>query len=234
MRRLMYVAGALAGGWIGAQLVLKGPSAHRLPLFTAGPNRWFSLDQEVHAHWTIFAACAVLWVLFGLYWEIAAKSASAAESTESQWSRSIHVGLVNIAQLFVLLPITGLGRLYPGYASVMVAGITVQVAGTALAIWARVHLGKHWSGKIAIKVDHELVKTGPYRRLRHPIYTGLLAMYLGAAIVTGERLGVLGVAIAIFAYWRKIQLEEAAIAVAFGKEYADYLQSTWALVPGLY
>ena len=116
----------------------------------------------------------------------------------------------------------------------MSAGIAVEALGLLLAIWSRRHLGRYWSGEISIKVDHQLIRTGPYRLLRHPIYTGLLTMYAGAALVTGEWLAILGLAMAVFAYWRKIRLEETNLDVAFGPEYKAYRQDTWALIPGLF
>jgi len=79
-----------------------------------------------------------------------------------------------------------------------------------------------------------LIRSGPYKRLRHPIYTGLLAMYVGAAVVTGTWLAVVGVAMAGFAYWRKIRLEEANLNVAFGAEYEAYRRETCALVPRVF
>ena len=73
-----------------------------------------------------------------------------------------------------------------------------------------------------------------YKRLRHPIYTGLLAMYAGIAIVTGEWLAAAGFAMAVFAYWRKLRLEETNLNVAFGAEYDAYRRESWALLPGLF
>jgi len=68
----------------------------------------------------------------------------------------------------------------------------------------------------------------------HPIYTGLLTMYVGTALVTGEWLGVVGVAAALVAYWRKIRLEEANLTAAFANEYEAYRRETSARVPGVY
>jgi hypothetical protein len=117
---------------------------------------------------------------------------------------------------------------------IMTAGLAVEAVGLFLAIRARRHLGRNWSGEITIKEDHQLIRTGPYGVLRHPIYAGLLAMYAGTALVTGERLALIGLAMAAFAYWRKIQLEEANLNVAFGADYQAYRRETWALVPGLF
>jgi protein-S-isoprenylcysteine O-methyltransferase Ste14 len=74
---------------------------------------------------------------------------------------------------------------------------------------------------------------GPYRFVRHPIYTALLAMYAGAATVSGQLHALIGLALAVFAYLRKIRLEEANLMNAFGADYRDYRRETGALFPGL-
>ena len=79
-----------------------------------------------------------------------------------------------------------------------------------------------------------MIRSGPYKLLRHPIYTGLLAMYAGTALVTGRWLAIIGLALAVFAYWRKIRLEEANLNVAFGADYDAYRRETWALLPGVF
>jgi protein-S-isoprenylcysteine O-methyltransferase Ste14 len=103
----------------------------------------------------------------------------------------------------------------------------------ALGVWARRHLGCYWSGEIAIKVDHRLIRSGPYRFVRHPIYTAMLGMFAGTAVVSGQLHAALGLAMAGFAYWRKIRLEEANLRKAFGPEYDAYRRATGSLVPKL-
>lgn len=191
-------------------------------------------DPALQAHRGWWIACVGVWIAFSLYWERAAQSAALARSTESKASRAVHVVLVNAALLLVVVPLRGLGRLLPASPAAMAAGLAVELAGLALAIWARRHLGRNWSGAISIKVDHRLIRSGPYRLVRHPIYTGLLAMYAGAALVTGEWLGAIGLALAVFAYGRKIRLEERNLDGAFGAEYEAYRRRSWALVPGVY
>jgi protein-S-isoprenylcysteine O-methyltransferase Ste14 len=185
------------------------------------------------AHRQFLIASVVGWGLFSVYWEAAAKSAAPARSSESQLSRAFHVTLVNFAALLVFVPFQGLGRYLPASPVLMACGLAVQALGTCLAVWSRRHLGRNWSGAIQIKVDPQLVRSGPYRLVRHPIYTGLLAMYAGPAIVTGEWHALVGVALVIFAYWRKIRLEEAALSTAFGEDYEAYRRESWALVPGI-
>ena len=172
-------------------------------------------------------------VIFSLYWKSPPETAPASRS-ESHASRGVHVILTNVALLLAIAPIIGIGRFLPVSPLAMSAGLVVEAIGLALAIHARRHLGRYWSGEITIKIDHELIRSGPYGRLRHPIYTGLLTMYAGTALVTGEWLAIVGLAIAVFAYWRKIRLEEANLTLAFGAAYEAYRRGTWMLVPGLF
>jgi protein-S-isoprenylcysteine O-methyltransferase Ste14 len=182
--------------------------------------------------WPMLASVGV-WLLFSLYWEAAAKNAAPAVNSESRWSRRLHVLLANVALLVIFIPVPGLRqRFLPAWLVVSLAGVGIQVLGLALAIWARRHLGRNWSGEIAIKEDHRLVRSGPYGLVRHPIYTALLAIYAGAAVVSGEMHALVGLAMAGFAYWRKVRLEEANLLQAFGAEYREYCEETRALVPG--
>jgi protein-S-isoprenylcysteine O-methyltransferase Ste14 len=213
------VAGALAA-------VSKFPVSFNLP--------GFAPDRTLLAHRAFLFASGIGWVIFSLYWEVAAKTAAPARRSESHSSRSVHVFLTNAALLLVIAPIVGVGRLLPVSSITMSAGLVVEAIGLVLAIHARRHLGRYWSGEITIKIDHELIRSGPYRLLRHPIYTGLLTLYAGTAIVTGEWLAFVGLAIAVFAYWRKIRLEERNLNMAFGAAYEAYRSTTWILVPGLF
>jgi protein-S-isoprenylcysteine O-methyltransferase Ste14 len=195
---------------------------------------FFTLDHALLSHRVLYRACLGCWVVFMIYWEIAAKNAAPAKSSESPTSRGVHVFLTNVALLLIAMPIHGLGRFLPADSLVMAAGLVIEVVGLSLAIWARRHLGRNWSGEITIKQGHELVRTGPYRHLRHPIYTGLLTMYLGFTVATGEWLGVVGLAIGLLAYWRKTRMEEATLRTAFGSEYDSYRADSWAIVPGIF
>ena len=198
------------------------------------PLPWLAYDAALLAYWRFLIAALAGFVIFSLYWELEARKAAEASSTESTASRAFHVTFANLALLLIILPVRGLGRCLPLSPWVMLAGLAVETAGLAFTIWARRCLGRNWSGRIAIKVGHQLVRSGPYRLLRHPIYTGILAMYLGIAIVTGEWLALVGMAMGLLAYWRKIRLEEAALDAAFGPQYQTYRRQTWALVPGVY
>jgi len=114
------------------------------------------------------------------------------------------------------------------------AGLTVQSASIVLAIWARRHLGRNWSGAVAVAVDHQLVRSGPYRIVRHPIYSAMLGMYAGTGLVSGELHALLALGVVIAAYGRKIPLEERTLRDVFGPAYEAYRRETWALIPGLF
>jgi protein-S-isoprenylcysteine O-methyltransferase Ste14 len=175
------------------------------------------------------------WVLFSVYWSIAAKNSAPAKSSEAPKSRQIHQLLLNSALLLILIPVPGLKQpLPPAGVLLWPAGLVVQAAFGLLAVWARRHLASNWSGEITIKVDHQLIRSGPYRLVRHPIYTAMLGMAAGSALVSGQLHALLGLGLMVFAYWRKIRLEEANLNQAFGPAYAAYRQKTWALIPGLY
>jgi protein-S-isoprenylcysteine O-methyltransferase Ste14 len=194
----------------------------------------FALDPVLQSYKLYWRASVAGWVVFSLYWEIAAKNVAKTKSSESLGSRRVHLFLTTVGMILVLAPIHGLGRFLPALPLLMAVGLAIEAAGLFLAIWSRRHLGKYWSGEITIKVEHQLIRSGPYRMLRHPIYTGLLTMYLGTVFVTGEWLALIGLAMALFAYWRKMRLEEANLNVAFGADYDAYCRDTWALVPGLF
>jgi protein-S-isoprenylcysteine O-methyltransferase Ste14 len=174
-------------------------------------------------------------VAVSLYWEIAAKDAAATKTSETKLSRGFHVFLANVALLLEIAPLRGLGRFFAPSPLTLAVGLVVEWMGLFLAIWARRALGRNWSGEISIKVEHQLIiRSGPYKILRHPIYTGLLAMYVGVALAMGTWLAMVGLAMAAFAYWRKIRLEEKNLEVAFGAEYDADRRESWALVPGLF
>ncbi len=180
-------------------------------------------------------ASIAMWCVIEIYWDVAKKKSAPAAESESRGSRRVHLALTLAAQLLIFLPVPDLRqRWLPASLLVSLAGLTLNAIGLVLAIWARRCLGRFWSGEITIKVEHQLIRCGPYRLLRHPIYTALLALYLGTAIVSGELHALIGFVLVVLAYLRKIRLEEANLRKAFGAEYESYRGQSWALLPGLY
>jgi protein-S-isoprenylcysteine O-methyltransferase Ste14 len=107
----------------------------------------------------------------------------------------------------------------------------LTLAGLLVAVWARVHIGRNWSGTITVKEDHDLITSGPYSLVRHPIYTGLLLALSAFALARGEWRGVIAVALAFWAFWRKLRIEERWMREQFGVAYEEYSRRVSALIP---
>jgi protein-S-isoprenylcysteine O-methyltransferase Ste14 len=178
----------------------------------------------------------ILWAIFALYWTLSGRNSAPTQSAESSASTFVHQLLLLISLLLVVLPLPWLKGSIPidRFRFLAPLGLFIQSASLLFAVWARWHLGRNWSGAVRIAVDHELIRTGPYRFLRHPIYTAMLGMTLGTAIVSGRYQAFLGIAILVLAYLRKTRLEEQALLDNFGAAYEDYRRDTWALVPLLF
>jgi hypothetical protein len=105
---------------------------------------------------------ALGWLAFSSYWAAAGKNAAAAKDAESKESRRVHELLMQTALLLLFIPIPGLRRNFlPAATAWIPVGLAFQAASIALAVWARRHLGRNWSGRIEIKADHQLIRTGP-------------------------------------------------------------------------
>jgi protein-S-isoprenylcysteine O-methyltransferase Ste14 len=108
----------------------------------------------------------------------------------------------------------------------------LTLPGFAFAWWARVHLGKLWSGSVARKAGHRVVDTGPYAIVRHPIYTGLIAATLVSAVAVGTIVSMLGLGAMILGFWLKARLEERFLVEQLGPQaYDTYCRSVPMLVP---
>lgn len=178
----------------------------------------------------------VLWLIFGLYWGIAGLNSALTKTSESWVSTYFHQFLLCVAFLLLILPVSGLNGWFlpPRLHFVVAVGAIIQAGFILLAVWARRHLGRNWSAEVRIAVDHELVRTGPYRFLRHPIYTAMLGMFLGTAIASSQYHALVGLALLVVAYLRKARLEDQILAQTFGADYDAYRRHAWALVPLLF
>jgi protein-S-isoprenylcysteine O-methyltransferase Ste14 len=112
-------------------------------------------------------------------------------------------------------------------------GLAITILGFALTIWARAILGGNWSGEVTIKVDHELIRTGPYRIVRHPIYTGILMAFTGSALLYDQWRGFVVVILFWIAFTIKRLKEEQFMRQTFGDQYVEYTRTTGAIFPTL-
>jgi protein-S-isoprenylcysteine O-methyltransferase Ste14 len=117
---------------------------------------------------------------------------------------------------------------------IALVGLALTICGIGFGIWARLTLGENWSGNPTIKQDHTLILRGPYRIVRHPIYTGLLVALLGSAIERGLVRNLLAVPVCAVALWIKSTVEEDLMVHRFGAEYLRYRTRVSALIPFLF
>jgi protein-S-isoprenylcysteine O-methyltransferase Ste14 len=179
----------------------------------------------------------VVWIAFLLYWQIKAINTKTTKRLEPAAARIFRVFIFLIAFALLLttrIPLHWLYlQLWPQGLLPFWLGVAVTVAGLLFAVWAREHLGRNGSRSVTIKQDHELITTGPYAVVRHPIYTGILAGFLGMAIAISEVRGFIVFALIFVAFWIKFRMEEHWMRSQFGEAYATYARHTAALVPYL-
>ena len=179
------------------------------------------------------------WIAVLVYWAWSARGVKRPASQESLAIRYFAYVLPLVVAALLLGPGRWFGQswlrdlLLPHTSEVYAGGLALGIAGAALSIYSRALLGRNWSASVQLKHDHELVQSGPYRFVRHPIYTGFLLLFLGSAVMIGEWRGLLSVAIVFVSFWRKLRLEETWLGQHFGPAYQAYRQRTKALIPAV-
>jgi protein-S-isoprenylcysteine O-methyltransferase Ste14 len=184
---------------------------------------------------TWVAASALVWMVWLAYWIAAARRAGPTRrQSEGAASRVLHFAMLG-ASLFLVYGPDAPGTAGCQWRSVggAAAGLGLQVSGLLLTVVARVRLGRNWGGAVQLKEGHEIVQSGPYSAIRHPIYAGLLVAVAGSVLVSGHCQAVLAVPLCLVAYVRKLRMEERFLAQVFGQAYEDYRRRTGALVPTL-
>jgi protein-S-isoprenylcysteine O-methyltransferase Ste14 len=183
------------------------------------------------------AVIGAIWIAWLIYWMVAALGAKATLRSETPAERALHVAPLLACAVFLaaprLLPVWLDRRFLPDDALVAWIGVAFVACGIVFAVWARRHLGGNWSGAVVLKAGHTLIRSGPYRLVRHPIYTGLLTAILGTVIAIGEWRGPIGFGFALLSIVNRVRAEDALMAQTFGAEYSDYRRSTPALLPFL-
>src|SRR5690348_15664321 len=168
----------------------------------------------------------VPWCVFLGYWFLSALRLKQTKREEPSVGRLLHIALLVIA--FNLLfarsfEISFLAtRFVPIQPAFQYAGIALTFLGVAFSIWAGYCIGENWSARVTLKVDHQLIRSGPYAYVRHPIYTGLIIACAGAALFIGQVRCVVGLLIAIVEFSRKAAKEEKLMVAEFGETYEQY------------
>ena len=180
----------------------------------------------------------VVWIVFIVYWRVKAagtKTTQRIEPAASQILRTLAFLVAIVLLSTTRIPLPWLYRqLWPAGRWPFWIGAAITVGGLLFAVWARRHLGRNWSNAVTIKQGHELITTGPYALVRHPIYTGILTGFLGSAIALSQVRGVIGFLLIFLVLWAKLRKEEEWMRSQFGETYATYASQTAALVPYLF
>jgi len=188
--------------------------------------------------WFFESFFPVVWIAFLLYWQIKAagtKTTQRLEPAASRILRALTFLIVIVLLSTTRIPLRWLYReLWPSGIWPFWIGAAVTVAGLLFAVWAREHLGSNWSRAVTIKQGHELITTGPYAVVRHPIYTGILTGFLGTAIALSQVRGFICFVLVFLVFWAKLRMEEQWMRSQFGETYATYAHQTAALVPYLF
>jgi protein-S-isoprenylcysteine O-methyltransferase Ste14 len=168
------------------------------------------------------------WAAFWAYWIVSASGSK--ESVPGGWRpRLTGVTAVGVFLIAAIFRNDGLAVRSPVLAAI---GALVYACGIALAIWARLRLGRDWGMPMTQRAEPELVTSGPYRFIRHPIYSGLLTAVLGTALVNNV-LGLIIVAVLAPYFYYCAIIEERNLAAAFPEAYPEYRSKTKMLIPFL-
>ncbi len=176
-----------------------------------------------------------LWLALLAVWLVTSFSVKSTQRVQPVSDRLVHV-LFTVAAFYLLVhtdypwPLLEM-RVLPRSAGILILGFVLLVVGVGFAVFARLIIGRNWSGNVTIKQDHELVCRGPYSLVRHPIYAGLLLAMLGTAIAAGSVHSFVGVLLAAIGFKIKSRVEERFMTEQFGAQYVSYRGRVKGLVP---
>lgn len=175
------------------------------------------------------------WTIFLVYWLIRAFKTRPTRQEESFASRYLVMVLVTIGYALVFTRSIGIGfmgdRFIPQTRVGAILGVVFTWMGIGLAIWARNHLAEYWSARVTIKEGHQLIRTGPYARLRHPIYTGLIMATIGTTLVIDRWRCVFGTCLVVLGFCLKARKEESMLSQQFGEAFGEHQRHTGFLLP---
>jgi len=175
------------------------------------------------------------WIVFVIYWIVASIKTHAVRIEESFASRYGILALEIGGYVLVFSDSTRIGflgfRFVPRTLMSALVGVTLTWLGIGLAIWARYHLAEYWSARVTIKEDHQLIRTGPYAHLRHPIYSGLVLATIGSVLVIDQWRCILGLCLVLAGYCLKAMKEETMLSQQFGDAFQEHRKHTGFLIP---
>ena len=182
----------------------------------------------------VISAC---WGVFVVVWLLAAIFTKRTVFHESG-ARRLHYLIPLVLGWYLVFRGYRLGppfdiHIIPQTDAILVAAATLCLCGLGFCLWARAVLGRNWSGTVTLKENHVLIVRGPYRLVRHPIYTGLLTMLIATAMEQGHIAGTIGLIFVFASFWIKLSGEEEVMRKQFPEQYAAYREQVKRIIPFL-
>jgi protein-S-isoprenylcysteine O-methyltransferase Ste14 len=195
------------------------------------------VNQEVLIE-QLLLATAVIWLALVLVWVVSGLRTKRSIKNQSSAWQVLYTAILVVGVYLIFAKQIGIPwldrQLFSMTVPIVLAGLLVVLMGVVFSIWARLMLGDNWSNRVTVKENHTLVRSGPYRIVRHPIYSGILLGMLGSALQRGEVRSFVGVTICGFSFWLKTRAEEQFMVQIFGEEYLQYRHKVKALAPFIF
>lgn len=177
----------------------------------------------------------IMWISWALYWWMKSINVKITVRRESFIARFAYIFPLTLAVLLLWVPSLPFSFLHtqflPHTPWIFWLGAIITAGGLFFSVWARLHLGRNWSGIVTIKEGHELITSGPYAYVRHPIYSGLLLAFIGSAMACSQIRGLFSVLLVFGSLWYKLRREEQWMREQFGEQYLLYCRRIAALIP---
>jgi len=179
-----------------------------------------------------------LWLVLVIVWVVGALRTKRTVQSQSSASQLLYTAILLVGVYMIFATQSGIPwldrQLFSVNIPIVLAGLLVVLIGVAFSIWGRLILGSNWSNRVTVKENHTLVRTGPYRIVRHPIYSGILLGMLGSALQRGGIRCFVGVLICGLSFWLKTRAEERFMVQSFGEQYLHYRDKVKALAPFIF
>lgn len=184
---------------------------------------------------TPIIAALCLWVAWFASWLLARDWSKPTLARPARGAQTLYTLVVDAGFLLMVAPVfRALGpRLYALPAPVAWGLVAGAAAGFGVCWWARLHLGGNWSWSVTLKEHHAIIDSGPYRLVRHPIYTGLIIAGACTTTLVAKTPSLAGYALMVAGLWIKAGLEERFLTRELGQDYVAYARRTAMLLPGV-
>ncbi|MBN2009855.1 isoprenylcysteine carboxylmethyltransferase family protein [candidate division KSB1 bacterium] len=183
----------------------------------------------------IFLTISALWFFSEIMLNVLRRSKNADENRDKGSLRLLNIVIYTCVALAVTVNIMGIGRIATTNATIPWIGVAVIICGLILRWTAILTLRRYFTTNVVIQRDHQIIRTGLYRYIRHPSYSGALLSFWGLGLAFCNWISIIVLIVPItFAFLKRIQLEEQALLTAFGEQYSSYRKTTRALIPWIY